>query len=151
MGQGEDRDEAVFGEVDVSEWPTVSLGNHIDLLTGYPFKSKDYTNNPNDIRLISGYNIMQSYLRWDITNRWPVSKSDGLEEYRLQVDDVVLAMDRPWVNAGLKYAWMKQEDLPCLLVQRTARLRGTEKLDVRGNAYISGNLTVQGIIYGGTY
>lgn len=112
------------------EWPMVALGDHVDLLTGYPFKSKDYTDNPDDTRLISGYNIMQGYLRWDITNRWPVSKSSGLEKYRLQANDVVLAMDRPWIDAGLKYAWMKQDDLPCLLVQRTARLRGSETLDI---------------------
>jgi type I restriction enzyme S subunit len=109
----------------------VALGDHVALLTGYPFKSKDYTNNPDDTRLISGYNIMQGYLRWDITNRWPVSKSSGLERYRLQANDIVLAMDRPWIDAGLKYAWMNQDDLPCLLVQRTARLRGSETLDVR--------------------
>jgi type I restriction enzyme S subunit len=115
----------------VKEWPMVALGDHVALLTGYPFKSKDYTNNPDDTRLISGYNIMQGYLRWDITNRWPVSKSSGLERYRLQANDIVLAMDRPWIDAGLKYAWMNQDDLPCLLVQRTARLRGSETLDVR--------------------
>jgi type I restriction enzyme S subunit len=109
----------------------VALGDHVGLLTGYPFKSKDYTDNPDDTRLISGYNIMQGYLRWDITNRWPVSKSSGLERYRLQANDIVLAMDRPWIDAGLKYAWMNQDNLPCLLVQRTARLRGSETLDVR--------------------
>jgi type I restriction enzyme S subunit len=115
----------------VKEWPMVALGDHVGLLTGYPFKSKDYTDNPDDTRLISGYNIMQGYLRWDITNRWPVSKSSGLERYRLQANDIVLAMDRPWIDAGLKYAWMNQDNLPCLLVQRTARLRGSETLDVR--------------------
>ena len=36
----------------------------------------------------------------------------------------MLAMDRPWVDAGLKYARVAQSDIPSLLVQRTARLRG---------------------------
>jgi len=44
---------------------------------------------------------------------------------------VVLAMDRPWVKAGMKYAMMTRDDLPCLLLQRTARLRGRENLDNR--------------------
>jgi type I restriction enzyme S subunit len=38
-------------------------------------------------------------------------------------DDVVLAMDRPWIEAGLKFAYLSQDDLPCLLVQRVSRLR----------------------------
>jgi len=136
----------------VNAWSMVALGDHVDLLTGYPFKSKDYTNNPDDVRLISGYNIMQGHLRWDTTNRWPISKVGGLERYKLQANDVVLAMDRPWVNAGLKYAWMRQDDLPCLLVQRTARLRGTKTLDVRFLRHLIGGpqftFYVKGIITG---
>jgi type I restriction enzyme S subunit len=49
----------------------------------------------------------------------------------LEEGDVVLAMDRPWVKAGLKHAAISADDLPCLLVQRTARLRGGENLDNR--------------------
>ena len=36
---------------------------------------------------------------------------------------IILAMDRPLVSAGLKIARAKASDLPCLLVQRMARLR----------------------------
>jgi restriction endonuclease S subunit len=114
----------------VTEWSETVLGDHVDLLTGYPFKSDEYTSNPGDVRLVSGYNIIQGDLRWDAVNRWPNDKCGGLDRYRLRADDVVLAMDRPWIAAGLKYAWFRPEDLPCLLVQRTARLRGTETLDV---------------------
>lgn len=123
----------------MKNWPEVELGSYVDLLTGFPFKSKKYTDNPNDFRLISGYNVMQGYLRWDRVNRWPKAEVNGLLEYSLNVDDVVLAMDRPWVEAGLKYSWMKQEDLPCLLVQRTARLRGTDSLDIRFLRYLIGS------------
>jgi len=61
-------------------------------------------------------------------------------------------MDRPWVEAGLKYAWMGQKDLPCLLVQRTARLRGTNTLDIRFLRHLIGGpqftFYVKGIITG---
>jgi type I restriction enzyme S subunit len=43
--------------------------------------------------------------------------------------DVVLAMDRPWIEAGLKHAAVTGYDLPALLVQRVARLRGTQRID----------------------
>ena len=42
-----------------------------------------------------------------------------------------VAMDRPWIDAGLKYATITEQDLPCLLVQRTARLRGGKNLDTK--------------------
>jgi len=42
-----------------------------------------------------------------------------------------LAMDRPWIQAGLKYAVIKKEDLPCLLVQRVARIRPKNEYDSR--------------------
>ena len=35
-------------------------------------------------------------------------------------------MDRPWIEAGLKRARLRNSDLPALLVQRVARLRGTQ-------------------------
>ena len=35
--------------------------------------------------------------------------------------DVILAMDRPWIEAGLKWAFVRESDLPAFLVQRVAR------------------------------
>jgi len=49
---------------------------------------------------------------------------------------VVLAMDRPWVKAGLKRAQISSDDLPCLLVQRTARMRGNGSLNNRFLIYL---------------
>ena len=37
-------------------------------------------------------------------------------------------MDRPWIEAGLKRARIRESDLPALLVQRVTRLRGTESV-----------------------
>ena len=55
------------------------------------------------------------------------SQSAEYAKFELAQNDVVLAMDRPWVTAGLKVASIEENDLPCLQVQRTARLRvGTE-------------------------
>ena len=35
----------------------------------------------------------------------------------------MLGMDRPWISSGTRVAQIGQEDLPCLLVQRVARIR----------------------------
>jgi type I restriction enzyme S subunit len=120
----------------MNEWPIVKLGDHVDLLTGFPFKSKEFTDDDEDIPLIRGYNIMQGWLRWENLERWSKDDSENYSQYFLQEDDVVLAMDRPWVSAGLKYSWISKRDLPCLLVQRVARLRGTSSMLTRYLRYV---------------
>ena len=112
-------------------WVATTLGEDIDLLAGFAFKSAQYTNDDDDIQLLRGDNIIQGCLRWDDVKRWPADDTGDYDRYQLKEGDVVLAMDRPWVKAGLKHATISTDDLPCLLVQRTARLRGGSNLDNR--------------------
>jgi type I restriction enzyme S subunit len=105
------------------EWKEVQLGACAEIFTGFPFKSNEYSDTPNAIRLLRGDNIGQGDLRWDGVKRWPIEKCIDLTEYKLKEIDIVLAMDRPWISAGLKFAKIKKSDLPALLVQRVARLR----------------------------
>ncbi len=116
----------------------VTLGEYVDIVTGFPFKSKNYSSNPDDIPLIRGYNIVQGKLRYDDMKRWSVEEYPDFERYQLSSGDVVLAMDRPWIEAGLKYAVIRDEDCPCLLVQRVARLRGKKELMTEFIRYIVG-------------
>ena len=124
----------------VSEWEETTLGAEADLLTGFPFKSERYTDSADSIPLVRGDNIVQGAMRWDGVKRWPLSERGEHELYELREGDVVLAMDRPWIEAGLKYAAISKHDLPCLLVQRTARLRGGPKLDIGFLRYLIGSL-----------
>lgn len=121
------------------EWAETTLGAEVDLLTGFPFKSERYTDSANSIPLVRGDNIVQGAMRWDGVKRWPLSERDEYKLYELREGDVVLAMDRPWIEAGLKYAAISNHDLPCLLVQRTARLRGGPNLDTRFLRYLIGS------------
>ena len=100
-----------------------NLGNEINLLTGFAFKSPEYSKSKSDTPLIRGDNIIQGKLRWDDAKYWPSDKVSGYEKYFLDENDIVLAMDRTWVKSGMKYAKISPADLPCLLVQRVARLR----------------------------
>jgi type I restriction enzyme S subunit len=111
-----------------SEWQMISLGDCIELTTGFPFKSSEYSNDIDSVRLLRGDNIGQGTLRWDGVKKWPASKVEGLENYELMESDVVLAMDRPWIPVGLKFGRVTKEDLPALLVQRVARLRPTQRI-----------------------
>jgi len=121
------------------EWVSVQLGDVTDLLTGFPFKSDRYVEHAEAPRLLRGDNVAQGALRWDGAKRWPQDATDDVAAYRLREGDVVLAMDRPWIEAGLKYASVRVSDLPSLLVQRVARLRGNERLDTRFLKYVIGS------------
>ena len=111
-----------------TSWKEVTLEDHVDLVVGYAFKSSGYTDDESDVRLLRGDNVAQGELRWDKAKRWPIADYQRYEAFHLREGDIVLAMDRPWISAGLKYARIKRKDIPALLVQRVARLRGTESL-----------------------
>lgn len=121
-----------------SGWGHHSLGDHIDLLSGFAFKSRGYTDSSDSIRLLRGDNIMQGYLRWERAKRWPIVERAEYTRYELKEGDVVLAMDRTWVQAGIKYAVIGAVDLPCLLVQRVARIRPVS-IDRRFLAHLLGS------------
>ncbi|WP_204524564.1 restriction endonuclease subunit S [Burkholderia thailandensis] len=115
------------------------MGECVELLTGFPFKSASYSSDASNVRLLRGDNVAQGVLRWDDAKRWPNDQLTNLSEYALQADDIVLAMDRPWIAAGLKFAHIRQADLPCYLVQRVARLRAREVVDARFLRYVIGS------------
>ncbi len=117
----------------------VRLGDHVDLLTGNPFKSADYTDSRDGIRLLRGDNVAQGTIRWDNARYWPAAEAAAYPRYQLQAGDVILAMDRPWVEAGLKYAQLRPEDVPSLLVQRVACLRALPSIDQRFLACLIGS------------
>ena len=107
--------------------PMKALSEVFDMQTGPAFQSKDFTDASQGIRLLRGENIEPGALRWINTKSWRHDKLDGFEKYFVQENDLILAMDRPLVSAGLKLAVVKKDDLPCLLVQRVARMRANGK------------------------
>lgn len=106
------------------------LGDVSDMLVGFAFKSAGFLDGDSEgVRLLRGDNVQQGYIRWgDKAKKWPAAQCDELGRYQLAEDDVILAMDRPIVGDGLKMAWIRQEDLPALLVQRVCRLRGKQNV-----------------------
>ena len=109
-------------------WSYAALRDIADVLTGYPFKSDLYVSDVGAPRLLRGDNVAQGVIRWNGAKRWAPTPGDKIDPYWLGEGDVVLAMDRPWIEAGLKFASIRETDLPALLVQRVARLRGSDRL-----------------------
>jgi type I restriction enzyme, S subunit len=117
-------------------WLKTTLGNHVDIITGYPFKSELYTEAEKSIRLLRGDNIIPGSTRWDGVKYWSLDKVEGLNKYYLNPQDLIIAMDRVLVSNGLKITIIKDEDVPALLVQRVARLRGNKGLDQKFLPYL---------------
>ncbi|EKO3762886.1 restriction endonuclease subunit S [Vibrio metschnikovii] len=117
-----------------SGWVSSTLSKHIDLLTGFAFKSSEYKEQ--GIRLLRGDNVMQNNIRWDDAKFWDENSYEELSRYQLKEHDIVIALDRTWVKAGLKVSVIRKRDIPSLLVQRVARLRAKSTLNQSFLSYI---------------
>lgn len=106
-------------------WPRVKLADCVELLAGFAFKSNQFTDRSDDIALVKGENVAQGRIEWGISKRWPAADWDKMAKYQLRPGDVVVAMDRPWIPAGLKWGFIRDSDPRALLVQRVARLRAS--------------------------
>ena len=121
-----------------SEWPNTTIGEHVDLITGEAFQSALFETAPSDgVRLARGDNVKEGGFEWGEKSRfWPELTPD-LERYLLSEGDVLLGMDGSKV--GKNWVRVRREDLPCLLVQRVARLRSKPTLHQRFLRYLIGN------------
>ena len=100
-------------------WEQRELGDVADLLTGYPFESRHFTDT--GIPLVRGMNVKRGYLDMsaDICENW--SDAVGVEDYLLKAGDIVIQMDGALI--GSSYAMVTPENTPSLLVQRVTRVR----------------------------
>ena len=113
--------QSLYGSADAGSLS--SVGSVADLDSGPAFSSKLFGGPGEGTRLLRGDNIEPGRLRWERTRTWPDSQLPGFEHLLLNAGDIILAMDRPVVSAGLKLATVTDSDLPALLVQRVARIR----------------------------
>lgn len=109
-------------------WEVQRLSRAIKLVTGFPFSSTEFTQEGNGIRLLRGVNVAPLCIRWNDAVRWRRSSTDGMDNFVLNIGDIVLGMDRPIISSGIRVATIQPEDTPSLLVQRVARLRPTDKI-----------------------
>ena len=100
------------------------LKNLVSIQTGYPFSSTKFKFSPdNSIPLLRGVNVGVDCIKWDDVVYWDVCALDRLSDYLLAAGDIVFGMDRPWISSGARVSEIKEQDLPCLLLQRVARIR----------------------------
>ena len=114
----------MFGDLtrNPKKWKKEPLGNHVNLLSGFPFDSTGYANS--GVKICGGLIIMPGRINWQDCKWWP--NPVGYENYLLADGDIVMALDRPWISEGFKIALISKDDLPSLLIQRTARIRAED-------------------------
>ncbi len=99
-----------------------SIGQVADIQTGYAFKSEWFSKD--GIRLLRNANVSQGKIEWSDRVYLPVARRDEFSDFELSAGDIVLSLDRPLVNDGLKVSRLADTDVPSLLLQRVARFRG---------------------------
>ena len=114
----------MFGDIEINSkgWKKEPLQNHIDMITGYPLDSSKYADK--GIKICGGLIIMPDVIKWAECKYW--ESIGGYEQFLLAENDIVVALDRPWISEGFKIGTIAEEDLPALLIQRTARIRGKD-------------------------
>ena len=119
-------------------WEQKPLGSLIDFMTGFAFKSKQFSES--GVRLARGDNVKEGMFYWGDKSRFWPSITPEIEKYQLKSGDILIGMDGSKV--GKNWVRVNRSDLPCLLVQRVARLRengqiGSSMLEiiVGGNSF----------------
>jgi len=108
-------------------WENIQLGSVIDFSNGFAFKSAFFTDNKSDIPLVKGENLGKGEVLWEMSKYWKNDNmTNGIEKFFLNANDIILAMDRPYVGGGLKFAMIKEDSPRALQVQRIGRLVAKE-------------------------
>lgn len=121
---------AWLGEVP-AHWKVGKTGFYVSVLPGYAFPASGFSIDESDVRLLRGINVAVGELRWDEVVYWKRTDSDGLSLFELNAGDVVIGMDRPLISSGMRVAMVRPEDMPCLLLQRVAKVEAGPFMDSR--------------------
>ena len=112
-----------------AHWRVGKAAFYLDVLSGFAFPSEGFSEDEQATRLLRGINVSVGEIRWDDVVYWRRRPDDQLERYLLRQGDLVIGMDRPWIAAGVRVARLGENDTPCLLLQRVARLSVNSKLN----------------------
>ena len=112
------------------EWSVAKLKNYIDILPGFAFPSEGFQSE--GIPLLRGINVTPNGIRWDDVVYWNEADTTYLKSFALEVGDVVMGLDRPWISVGTRIATIQEQDVPSYLLQRVCRIRVIDdKADIR--------------------
>jgi len=117
----------VFDSPEAQKRASCSIGKVAKVQSGYAFKSNWFTSS--GIRLLRNANVSQGFISWDVVVHIPNTEKDKFLSFKLSEGDIVLSLDRPLVNNGLKVSRLSSFDVPSLLLQRVGRFQLSEDID----------------------
>lgn len=115
-----------FSDESVVSWISGTVGDFVTFLNGYAFKSEWFAED--GVRLLRNANVSHGKLDWTDVARLEDSKVEEFSRFSLSAGDIVLTLDRPIISTGVKVARVTAMDLPCLLLQRVAKVSPNTKL-----------------------
>lgn len=104
-------------------WSQTSILNFCSFITGHPFKSSEFIAAKTGIKLCRGANVLPGFFDWKDEVNFPIEKFEEYRKFEILNEDIIVAMDRPWINSGFKATLASNIKEKILLVQRVARLR----------------------------
>jgi type I restriction enzyme S subunit len=105
-------------------FPLRKLSWDIELSGGFAFESEGFVHDAElGVRLLRGTNVTPTGTRWHDVVYWPHERRVEASRFELRAGDLVVGLNRPWVQGGLRSAIIGEDDLPALLLQRVGRLR----------------------------
>jgi type I restriction enzyme S subunit len=114
-----------------AHWKVGKAGFYVSILPGYAFSSTGFSLDHSHFKLLRGINVGVGELKWEEVVYWSRTEADGLDAFELKDGDVVIGMDRPLISSGMRVALVKEQDLPCLLLQRVAKIQPGALVDGR--------------------
>ena len=99
-------------------WKLVKLEDILSIKSGEAFKKKDYS--LSGIKLLQIANVSFGKVIWEQQNFLPEDFLYKYPDLVLNVNDVVMALNRPIINDNLKIALLNESDAPAILYQRVA-------------------------------
>lgn len=113
-----------------AHWKSGRAARFIGVTSGFAFPSIGFSNDDSCVKLLRGINVGVGELRWDEVVFWERSEHDGLDSFELRESALIIGMDRPFIEAGLRVARVNKSDLPCLLLQRVAEIKTNDQLNL---------------------
>lgn len=102
------------------DWECKRFGDLAKFLGGNAFSSNDAVNQ--GVRWLKIANVGVHTAKWDVQSYLPEAFLVQHSKYELREDDIVMALTRPILDGKLKIAILNDEDVPCLLNQRVAKI-----------------------------
>ncbi|MDY0016385.1 MAG: restriction endonuclease subunit S [Candidatus Delongbacteria bacterium] len=107
------------------DWEEKKLGEVAEIKNGYSFTSKEFSSK-NELKSVKITNVGVKEFIIDTENNVPSKYKTGYENYQVKVGEIVIALTRTIISAGLKVAIVPKDYDAALINQRVSAISSTK-------------------------